>query len=53
MSILCVLYGNRYDHQPAVLYVDLKCCSGGQVSGKSLEEVTLELARAIDRYLET
>ena len=27
--------------------------AGGQVSGKSLEEVTLELARAIDRYLET
>ena len=27
--------------------------AGGQVSGKSLEEVTMELARAIDRYLDT
>ena len=27
--------------------------AGGQVTGKSLEEVALELARAIDRYLDT
>ena len=39
-------------HQLTVFHVQHQRAAGGQISGKSLDQVAQELAQAIDQYLE-